>query len=395
MSDEFTAGTNWWDRTAVGSSSTSSSGLNNSLGTFCWAPEMADIKATSSMDSISQSPVVFQDNPKLQAGAGTSHMMELGLSSQAMDWNQAFMRRRKREHDLKSILEEHNLETSGTNYHQQELVEFKHQSSQCSPLGSCSRNSTVINMDSSSTALYRSPSTILQGLMLGSENNQVYQYGMNNRDHQILLPNSWSKAPQFLRNSPPKHGQLHFSNNAPFWNPSAAASMGADTVRPPGFFPPLQTQFQAENFDKKPKNISEVPDSSTVVKKSGNGTSSKRPRSETPSLPAFKVRKEKMGDRISALQQLVSPFGKTDTASVLSEAIEYIKFLHDQVDVLSTPYMKNGAATHHQQYCEKPKDPEGFKQDLRSRGLFLVSVSSTFPVAQGSTVDCWTPTFGG
>ncbi|KAK8691237.1 hypothetical protein V6N13_074755 [Hibiscus sabdariffa] len=348
MADEFTAGIKWWDRTTVGSSSPSSSGLNNSLGTSGWAPEMADIKATSSMDSTSQSPVVFQDNPKLQAGAGTLHMMELGLSSQAMDWNQAFMRRGKSEDGLKSILEEHNLETSGANYHQQELEEFKYQSSQWSP------------------------STILQGLMSGTENNQVYQYEMDKRDHQ-LLPNSWSKVPQFLRNSPSKHGQLHFSNNAPFWNPSAAASMGADTARPLGFFPALQTQFQTEIFDKKPKNISEVPDSSTVVKKSGNGTSAKRSRSETQSLPAF----------------------KTDTASVLSEAIEYIKFLHDQVDVLSTPYMKNGAATHHQQYYEKAKDPEEIKQDLRSRGLFLVPVSGTFPAIQESTVGFWTPTFGG
>lgn len=76
-----------------------------------------------------------------------------------------------------------------------------------------------------------------------------------------------------------------------------------------------------------------------------------------------------MGDRITALQQLVSPFGKvikttsysfhflfsdhsdniywsskfinlnfcqTDTASVLSDAIEYIKFLHDQISVSTT-----------------------------------------------------------
>jgi hypothetical protein len=88
-------------------------------------------------------------------------------------------------------------------------------------------------------------------------------------------------------------------------------------------------------------------------------------------LFCHQVRKEKLGDRITALQQLVSPFGKvsfwifllfsnstltiaslcfvirlkahpmvmysylfqTDTASVLHEAIEYIKFLHDQATV--------------------------------------------------------------
>ncbi|PPS05418.1 hypothetical protein GOBAR_AA15241 [Gossypium barbadense] len=249
---------------------------------------------------------------------------------------------------------------------------FKHQSS--SQFSPCSSDSSIINnMDS--TSLYGSPSTILQGL-LGTENQTYenrsinYQYGMNNNDP--LLPNSWSKVPQFLKNSPPKNGQLHFSNNAPFWNPSAATTAPMVDHRPPQ------------------NNISEV-------KKNGNETSSRRPRNEMPSLPAFKVRKEKMGDRISALQQLVSPFGKTDTASVLSEVIEYIKFLHEQINVLSTPYKKTGATTQQQQQqnCEKSKDFEGFKHDLRSRGLCLVPVSSTFPMTLESTVDFWTPTFGG
>ncbi|KAL9269786.1 Transcription factor bHLH123-like protein, partial [Drosera capensis] len=135
-----------------------------------------------------------------------------------------------------------------------------------------------------------------------------------------------------------------------------------------------------------------------TLKKSSSdqATTNKRPRNEASStLPPFKVRKEKMGDRITALQQLVSPLGKTDTASVLSEAIEYIKFLHQQVNVLSTPYLKSGASLQHQQNNEKTKDQDGSKQDLRSRGLCLVPVSSTFPVAHETTVDFWIPTFGG
>ncbi|KAE8718803.1 hypothetical protein F3Y22_tig00109987pilonHSYRG00041 [Hibiscus syriacus] len=43
-------------------------------------------------------------------------------------------------------------------------------------------------------------------------------------------------------------------------------------------------------------------------------------------LAPLKVRKEKLGCRITTLHQLVSPFGKTDTASVLLEAIGYIRF---------------------------------------------------------------------
>ncbi|XP_043810021.1 transcription factor bHLH110 isoform X2 [Manihot esculenta] len=60
------------------------------------------------------------------------------------------------------------------------------------------------------------------------------------------------------------------------------------------------------------------------------------------SCPPLKViRKEKLRERIATLQRLVAPYGKTDTASVLTEAIGYIQFLHDQVQTLSVPYMRS------------------------------------------------------
>ncbi|KAF3453564.1 hypothetical protein FNV43_RR04004 [Rhamnella rubrinervis] len=379
------------------------------------------------------------------------HMMGLGLSnSQPMDWNQALFTTRgdqKAENSFRSVLDE-NINSNNANFQQEttgqvlqwrdkllpgdsSANEFKQMNSnrgfsldqsQFSPQYS-SGDSTITsqgmassNFQMDSAALYGNPSTILHGLFGGpdhtnhpqssSSNNFTYpavSYGNINSNE--LVPASWSsKVPQFLRTSPPKQQQqqqqqpynhLHFSNNAPYWNASEATAV--KDVRP-SFFPSLQPQFPTQTFEEKPKNIChEVRESSgAVVKKSGSESASKRPRNETPTpLPAFKVRKEKMGDRITALQQLVSPFGKTDTASVLSEAIEYIKFLHEQVTVLSTPYMKSGAAIQHQQNSDKSKDPEGPKQDLRSRGLCLVPVSSTFPVTHETAVDFWTPTFGG
>ncbi|KAJ4752789.1 basic helix-loop-helix (bHLH) DNA-binding superfamily protein [Rhynchospora pubera] len=101
------------------------------------------------------------------------------------------------------------------------------------------------------------------------------------------------------------------------------------------------------------------------------------PRS--PSFSSFKVRKEKLGDRIAALQQLVAPFGKTDTASVLMEAIGYIKFLQDQVETLSVPYMrlsKNKKQRTTQGEASEIEKEEA-KVDLRSRGLCLMPLSCT------------------
>lgn len=274
--------------------------------------------------------------------------------------------------------------------------------------------------DSSSSSLYGSPATFLQGILTGSsENSQQQQQNVNYPGYNPtsynapssseLLTSNWSsKVPQFLKISPPKHhqppppppphhhSQLHFSNNAPFWTASATAMNDVRSTTTTTYFPQSQAQFGPPAFDEKPKNLTDVANPGAAMKKSGGEPAGKRPRSETPSpLPAFKVRKEKMGDRITALQQLVSPFGKTDTASVLTEAIEYIKFLHDQISVLSTPYMKNGGAMQHQQTPDKSEDPDGPRPDLRSRGLCLVPVSSTYPVTHETTVDFWTPTFGG
>ncbi|CAM0879416.1 unnamed protein product [Alopecurus aequalis] len=111
-------------------------------------------------------------------------------------------------------------------------------------------------------------------------------------------------------------------------------------------------------------------------------------------LPSFKVRKEKLGDRIAALQQLVSPFGKTDTASVLMEAIGYIKFLQDQVETLSGPYMRS--SKHKKARTTQLRGPsnagdqrEEAKVDLRSRGLCLVPLSCTSYVTNENGV--WAP----
>ncbi|KAJ6736779.1 TRANSCRIPTION FACTOR BHLH83-RELATED [Salix viminalis] len=102
----------------------------------------------------------------------------------------------------------------------------------------------------------------------------------------------------------------------------------------------------------------------------------KKNRTAPRSCLTLKVRKEKLGDRIAALQLLVAPYGKTDTASVLTEAIGYIQFLHDQVQTLCATHMKSSdiKPTRTAQACSSEEDGKGKqKRDLRSRGLCLVS----------------------
>ncbi|OEL32206.1 Transcription factor bHLH68 [Dichanthelium oligosanthes] len=172
-------------------------------------------------------------------------------------------------------------------------------------------------------------------------------------------------------------------------------------------------------------------DNSSEGNSTASGSAPKKARVQTSSSSAqstLKVRKERLGDRITALHQIVSPFGKTDTASVLQETIGYIRFLLSQIEALSFPYLGhgNGNSTH-QQHTVSLLNPstgngmveaEGSTQqdegngggdegtkDLRSRGLCLVPVSCTSHLADDNGAsDFWAvaaaptpppPTLGG
>uniref|UniRef100_A0ACD5YSX0 Uncharacterized protein n=1 Tax=Avena sativa TaxID=4498 RepID=A0ACD5YSX0_AVESA len=169
------------------------------------------------------------------------------------------------------------------------------------------------------------------------------------------------------------------------------------------------------------------------------GAAFKKARTQEPSptQSTVKVRKEKLGDRVTALHQLVSPFGKTDAASVLLEAIGYIRFLHGQIEGMSSPYQLGGgngsggsvSKQQHEATAQQgernsifPEEPgqllhdkvtrkrgrseqdgssgaeEEAKKDLRSRGLCLVPVSCTldFGADADGPADYWTaaPPFG-
>ncbi|XP_028767679.1 transcription factor bHLH113-like isoform X2 [Neltuma alba] len=140
-------------------------------------------------------------------------------------------------------------------------------------------------------------------------------------------------------------------------------------------------------------------DSGATAAGGGGRRHSKKARAENPTSTGHAKRKEKLGERIAALQQLVSPFGKTDTASVLHEAMGYIRFLHDQVQVLCSPYLQAPPPSPHPRHhrtgdgVNMNKRQEG-KGELSSRGLCLIPVESTVHVASSNGADFWSPAMG-
>ncbi|KAJ8531576.1 hypothetical protein K7X08_027010 [Anisodus acutangulus] len=325
---------------------------------FAWPSEFLDMKSRSSDDySSSDDSMVLQELPKNHNLSMDSTLQILGTigtssspSSASPDWNQSL--HEKLDNSYPSMLQEDfnsNLNCPKLKRNFSSITE-----------DNSSSNSIIKPMDQDFTYNY---SDLLQTLFDSTDPHQ--------------------EQPQ----------QSLFTNNNQLINCATSSTNFGQNLN--DFVPSLPTPLLKPSLAKQthPKsNIGESKSSSLTKNKTNEEPAYKRQRIETPSpLPTFKVRKDKLGDRITALQQLVSPFGKTDTASVLQEAIEYINFLHDQVNVLSTPYMKNGSTPQRQQVKELQ---EGLKQDLRSRGLCLVPISSTLPVAAETTIDFWTPTFG-
>ncbi|KAL5572635.1 hypothetical protein UlMin_022232 [Ulmus minor] len=235
-----------------------------------------------------------------------------------------------------------------------------------------------------------------------SASSYVYGHGGSEEFHHQAADSAAKSAAwshQVMPNSSPQSCVTNFSNNM------LDFSNKPDASRPP------------------PPDRSSECNSATA-----NGGVLKKARVQpSTTQTTFKVRKEKLGDRITALHQLVSPFGKTDTASVLLEAIGYIRFLQSQIEALSLPYLGSGSgnmrqqqqhsAVHGERNCMFPEDPgqllndscmkrkgapdqqgsqdQDSNKDLRSRGLCLVPVSCTLQVGSDNGADYWAPALGG
>ncbi|PKU82854.1 Transcription factor bHLH103 [Dendrobium catenatum] len=82
---------------------------------------------------------------------------------------------------------------------------------------------------------------------------------------------------------------------------------------------------------------------------------------------------QNIGVYITVLQKLVSPFGKTDTASVLHEASVYIKAMHERIKLLSKTHLESIPHDLVDQGMNNGRDQRS--ESLRGMGLCLVPIS--------------------
>lgn len=207
------------------------------------------------------------------------------------------------------------------------------------------------------------------------QNHNFFGHASNDEYHNQVSRNSWA------------HHQLNLVSSPT----SCVTSLSSNLL----------------NFSSnKQEGRRERSDNSTEGNNTTGGLSKKARVQHSSTQPALKVRKEKLGDRITALHQLVSPFGKTDTASVLSEAIGYIRFLIAQIEGLSSPYLGNVSKSMGHQHsvqdrnCLYPMEAgqeSTHPRDLKSKGLCLVPVSCTQHVGNDNNngADYFTPALGG
>ncbi|XP_038991459.1 transcription factor bHLH110-like [Hibiscus syriacus] len=212
-------------------------------------------------------------------------------------------------------------------------------------------------------------------------------FDMNLEALDLLNPARFSRSSRFSYPSEDHHDNLGlYKEISPSFGLHHHHNLLQSNQRPAAYFPSkISPPFPTEITEaKRPSILPEAKATASADKKSRLESSA--------SCPPFKVRKEKLGDRIAALHQLVAPFGKTDTASVLMEAIGYIKFLQNQIETLSVPYMKSSPnKTSRSKQGASPMEEEEAQRDLRSRGLCLVPFSCMSSVTSDSGGGIWPP----
>ncbi|XP_014506484.1 transcription factor PIF4 isoform X2 [Vigna radiata var. radiata] len=211
---------------------------------------------------------------------------------------------------------------------------------------------------------------------------------------QISLPLPHTLLPSSLtthQGNPPRNpipiSMLHFCTSktaqhnalrdgiSPY-NPSSAIDVSSSSL-------PLNIHNETDDYDCDSEEcealVEEVPIPSKCFR---SGSSSKRSRAAEVHNLSEKRRRSRINEKLKALQNLIPNSNKTDKASMLDEAIEYLKQLQLQVQMLS---MRNGLSLHPMFFPEglQPQQLSQMRMDSSEENRSIPSnTTATLPMQQ-------------
>ncbi|CAL5187872.1 unnamed protein product [Lathyrus oleraceus] len=189
--------------------------------------------------------------------------------------------------------------------------------------------------------------------------------------HQILLRSSSSSSssshlmPGSILSNPLQHANI--SPLHPITRPNPSSSVGGGL-----------SGNDTDEYDCESEEGVEVLTEEAPTKSVASRSSSKRSRAAEVHNLSEKRRRSRINEKMKALQNLIPNSNKTDKASMLDEAIEYLKQLQLQVQMLS---LKNGLSLHPMCY------PEGLQPLSLSRlSMELSDGNRSTPLNMTSTL---------
>lgn len=138
----------------------------------------------------------------------------------------------------------------------------------------------------------------------------------------------------------------HLAGGGGFHAPVYHLGLSLDQGKGGGFLKPDEAsgsgkRFREDLVDTRPKNTFHGQPMPTTVPAAPQPPAmrprvrARRGQATDPHSIAERLRRERIAERIRALQELVPSVNKTDRAAMLDEIVDYVKFLRLQVKVLS------------------------------------------------------------